>query len=129
MLYLGALALPVLLITYDVLHVTLALDHLLADQLGGVLQHLARQPLLTCYLKGKGATRLTNGEFVERLHLLLIIEHGTVDDALVRGCILLEIAVVRRDDAPRPLLIKECQKSLRYGSTQLRLRACSKLID
>ena len=50
MLYLGALALPVLLVAYDVLHVALALDHLLADQLGGVLQHLARQPLLTCYL-------------------------------------------------------------------------------
>ena len=36
-LYLGALALPVLLVANDVLHVTLALDHLLADQLGGVL--------------------------------------------------------------------------------------------
>ena len=47
----------------------------------------------------------------------------------MRGRILLEIAVVRRDDAPRPLLIKECQKPLRYGSTQLRLRASSKLID
>ena len=85
--------------------------------------------MLTCYLKGKRATRLTNGKLVERLHLLLIIEHSTIDDALMRSRILLEIAVVRRDDAPRPLLIKECQKPLRYGSTQLRLRASSKLIN
>ena len=65
----------------------------------------------------------------ERLHLRTVVEHGAVDDSLVVLGKLLEVVVVRGDDAEGAAVVDALQHGLGNGSSDERVGAAAELVD
>ena len=124
-----ALVLPISLVAYDVLKVFVALDIVRTNDFACFLYHLVRNARLTGYLDGERRTRLSDGKLEERSHLMPVVEHGTVGDAVVRVGVMLEVLIVSGDDAPRHAFHKLIEHSLCHSAANLRLRTRTKLVD
>ncbi len=65
----------------------------------------------------------------QRFHALAVIEHGAVDDAGRFVGKVLEVLVVRGDDAKHTFLVEFLKDSLCDGSANLRLGTAAKFVD
>ena len=65
----------------------------------------------------------------QRLHLLAVIEHGSVDNAWCLLGEVLEILVVSSYHTHNAALVELLEDCLRYGAANLRLGAAAKFID
>ena len=86
-------------------------------------------PCLPRYLYGKRAAGYADGEGVERLHPLGIVEHRTVDQPVRFISELLEVMKVGGDDTEAPFAVKTLQQGLRHRAAYLWLCTAAKLID
>ena len=120
---------PVSLVAHDVLQILVRVDIVLAHNLAGILDHLFGDARLAGYLDGERTARIADGELEERLHLLAVIQHGTIHDALRFLCIVLQVLIVGGDDTEGVLLVEHLQHRLRHRTTNLRFRTPSKLVD
>ena len=123
-----ALLLPVALVAHDVLQVLVALDIVVAYDVRGIGNDLLGKPYLAGNLHSKRATRLPNLELEEWLHLGAVVEHGAVDDALVVLGKLLEVMVVRGDDAKGASVVDALQHGLGDGASDERVCAAAELV-
>ena len=125
----GALVFPVTLVANDVLQIFVALDVVGAHDVAGLAYHLFGESYLARNLDGKRAAGATYGELEQRLHLVAVVEHGAVGHALVLVGEVLEVLVVRGDDAPGSVGKKLPQYTLGYGSADVGLGSGAKLVD
>ena len=127
--YVLALALPVAFVSHDILQILVALNIVGAHYRGGLCYHLFGQSCLAGYLYGKGRARPANGQLEQGSHLVPVVEHGSVDDALVLVGIMLQVLVMGGDYAEGLLLAELSQHALRNGRTYHRLGASAKLVN
>ena len=80
-------------------------------------------------LDGERTARSSDGELEERAHLMAVVEHRTVGCSRMAFGEVLEILIVRRDYRPDVFLPELAQDRLRNGTADLRLGACSELVD
>ena len=125
----GALVFPVTLVANDILQILVALDVVGAHDVAGLAYHLFWESYLARNLDGKRAAGATYGELEQRLHLVAVVEHGAVGHALVLVGEVLEVLVVRGDDAPGSVGKKFPQYTLGYGSADVGLGSGAKLVD
>ena len=120
---------PVTFVTDNVLEVFVALNIVGAHDLRGVPDDLLRQSDLARYLDSKRTARPSDGQLEERTHLVTVVEHGTVDDTLVRVGEMFEVLIVGGDHCPSLFLTELLKHTLGDGPTDLRLRSRTKLIN
>ena len=123
-----ALAFPVTFVAYDVLQVFVALDIVLAYNVGGVLDDFLRQTGLAGYLDGKRGTGLTDTELEQGLHLVTVVEHRTVDNTLVVVGEMLQVLIVGGNHAEGFLLPELLQDGLGNGAANHGFRTATKLV-
>ncbi|OAV64228.1 hypothetical protein Barb6_03343 [Bacteroidales bacterium Barb6] len=123
------LAFPVAFVADDVLQVFVHVNVVAAHFGGGVGYHVLRQPDFAGYLDGKGAAGVTGGKFEKGLHEVAVVEHGTVYNALGFFGKVLEVLIVRGDDAEAALAVEAVKQGFGDGSANLRLRPAAELID
>ena len=122
------LAFPVTFVACDVKQVFVGIDVFSAHKLRGIGYHLLGNAYLAGYLYGEAAARVAYLQLEECGHLLAVVEHGTVHHSLrVLGKVL-EVLVVRRDDAKGTFLHEALQYGFRNGAADSWLRASAELI-
>ena len=124
-----SLGLPVSLVAYDVLQILVALDIFTAHNLRCIGNHLFGQTNLAGYLYGKRTARIANLQLKESLHLMAVIEHGSVDDTLVVFCKVFQVLVMSSDDSESPSLVESFQDGFGHGTAYLWLCATSEFVD
>ena len=123
------LTLPVALVAHDVLQVLVALYVFRAHDVRCVLDDLLGDARLAGYLDGKAGAWLSDAQLEQGLHLMTVVEHGAVDDALVVVGKMLQVLVVGSDDAKRLLLPELLQHRLGYRTADGRLSTAAKLVN
>ena len=122
------LTFPVTLVAYDVLQVFVALDIVAAYNVAGILDDLLRNTCLTGYLDGKRRAWLTNRQLEQRLHLMTVVEHGSVHHSrMVLGKVF-QILIMGGDDAKSFFLPKLFQHSFSNGTANGRLCTASEFV-
>ena len=129
LVYLLSFVLPVALVAADVLQILVGRHIFAPHDVGCLGNDLFGQTYLACYLDGKRAAGVAYAQLEQRLHLLAVVEHGSVHYTLSILCILLEVLIVCGDDSEGFLGIKPFQHRLGYRTTYLRLGAASELVD
>ena len=123
------LAFPIALVAHDVLQVLVTLDIVRPDNLRCIIDNFLRDTGFAGYLYGKARTRLTNRQLEQRLHLMAVVEHGSVHHTgMVFGKVL-QILIVGGDDAEGLLLPELLQHGFGNGAADGRLCTAAKLID
>ena len=90
---------------------------------------LLRQSNLPRYLNGEATAGATDGQLKQRPHLMAVVEHRTVDHAVVTLGKVFQVLVVGGDDGPCLLLAELLQHALGDGAANLRLSAGAHLVD
>ena len=125
----AALVFPIVLVAYDVLDIFLAHHVIASHELFRLLYEVGRQSYFAGNLQGKGTARRAEGEGEEGLQLLAVVEHRAGHYARsVRG-VLLEILIVRGDNAEGAALHEAVEDALSEYAADLRFRAAAHLVD
>ena len=117
-LQLRALPCHLLLVELELLQLMFEVEHLAAHLLACRLEHLFGEADTLCYLKGEGATRMPNGETVERLHLLCVEQHRPVADARTFVCQQLQVGIVGSDDTEGVAAVQLFEQCLGNGAAR-----------
>ena len=128
-MYRLALALPITLITHDVLQILVALYIIRTDNITRVTYYLLGDTCLARYLNGKRAARPSDGKLEECPHLLSVIEHRGIHHVIVALGKVFQILIVRRYHSPCFLVTELFQHGLGNRTTYLRLCSRAKLVN
>ena len=124
-----SLAFPVTLVAHDVLQILVALDVLRTHNLRRIFNHFLGDACLAGNFDGKRRAGLSDGQLVEGLHLMAVVEHGPIDHAFMVVGKMLQVLIVGGDDTESVLLPELFQDGLGNGTADGRLRASSELVD
>ena len=121
--------LPVAFVAYYVLQILVALNVVRPYDGARLAYHLIGYARLARNLYRKRRTGLTYCQLKQRSHLMAVVQHGTIGNAVVRVGIMLQVLIVGGYHAPSMLLHKLVEHSLGYGTAYLRLGTRTKLVD
>ena len=125
----AALVFPIVLVANDVLDIFLAHHVIAPHELFSLTDEVGRQPDFAGNLEGKGAARRAEGEGKEGLQLLAVVEHRACHYTRCMRGVLLEILIVRGDDAEGAALYEAVEDALSKYAADLRFRAAAHLVD
>ena len=129
LVYVVTLVFPVFAVAHDVEQILVHVDVVAAHNLARLVDDLCRQTRLAGNLDGKRTAGIADGQLEEGLHELPIVEHGAIDNARSLVGKLLEVLVVRGNDAHDPLVVELLEDGLCDGGTDLGFGSAAKLVD
>ncbi len=86
-------------------------------------------PILRAISTAKRTARIADLRLEQGLHVLAVVEHGSVHYALMVLGKVFQVLVMCRDDAEGLFLVEPFQDGFGYGAADLRFRAASEFVD
>lgn len=120
---------PIPLVSYDVLQVLVRVDVLFAHQFGSIGYYFLRNTYLAGDFHSERTARIADLQLEQGLHVLAVVEHGSVHYALMVLGEVFQVLVMCRDDAEGLFLVEPFQDGFGYGAADLRFRAASEFVD